>query len=679
MNPIDDLLARFSVGERCDWGGATVDGALLSNTIRQIASNPAGARILLLVNASVRGDVVLHGLEAIGNQLTLQVVQCKFQGGLSAAASVWRELSVLGSELRHINIPSCRSDLDITIEQSRCGRLDARKSRVGGAVNLNLSRFGPSGSFAIDFSDARIEMGFSTRNSDVVGGLSISNAKIAGRCSLDGSSLVGTEPTGRALDAFDARVDGDLRLVSAAHRPFSASGTIYLIGAKIGALIIRAARLDGQGECAILADHLEVRHTVDIGGAGENLELIGGCRFVAARVGGQIQVTRAHFDARGGEALSFDGAFIEGDLVLGYIGTERIRFAGRLSVENAQIEGRAIFNSLDLESGNIALNLRSSTIRGGVAIYDSNAAGQILMGNLRAAGFEGVNLNLVHKSDQTALIAENYSSSDSVCIDLSFAQIDSDLLLENVRLQGGCIRLIGATVGGGLQAIGLDATDFADALVGQNARVSKSFHIAGTDKTPSRLSNVHLMGLRVDGDFTFDNVAIGMMAEEASLVLRGMSVAGNVMMHKVHIHGQLNLSAAEIGNDLSLMIGSYRSATASSVDARHLHVENGVQLGATGEVGETVMGGLVDFDGARFGSLSWAELSLLDEAKLNITHVRVERVLKAARLKVLSGSATIDLTGTDVFQLTDALGEESDGWGGPPMASWYWTIFGTNG
>jgi hypothetical protein len=228
---------------------------------------------------------------------------------------------------------------------------------------------------------------------------------------IEGCSLPG-------LLANGIRVDGDLRLGSS-----GVSSEVQLRGAKIGGqLDCSGGTLSNEGGDALSADGAEIDGDVFLSGG---FEATGAVRLPGARIGGQVACSGGTLSSEGGDALVADGAGIGGDVFL----SDGFEAIGEVRLPGARIGGQVacVGGTLSNEGGN-ALSADIAEIDGDVFLSDGfEAIGEVRLRGAKIGGqLDCTGANLVNRTgvDPIAFVARD-------------ATIGGALIIRDVRVTGG--------------------------------------------------------------------------------------------------------------------------------------------------------------------------------------------------------------------------------------------------
>ena len=668
---LDELLAAVVRGMPVDWAGGKVPGAQISAALRSAMASGQAASAVSIVNAEIIGDLTFDAVGDEGRPTRLQILNCRIAGGFRSRGSRWRNLMIARSSLEFVDLSRSAVEGDIILEVVECRTwLALDGCRVGGMLSLHESRFDDGDRMeAINLSSTEIGGEIDARDLWTSGEFKAQRVTVGADLRLDGANLDDShsEPA-TALDLHGAQIGGQARLCQGTER-FQAAGTIVFASAKLGSLTMKAARIDGRGRPALVGDQLVVKETLDLSGLsnddGSQFEASGAVRLGSSVVGRQVQIYDAAISAPE-PALILHGASIGGDLMIGYEGCTTAILGG-IAADLCKVEGIVRCAMLELRGPQSALSLRQARIAQQIALYDLVADGPVKLDNIEAAAISVQGLRCTRSApvQRSEDVPESYAHADDALLDLTFANIRSDLRLEQVTIEGGDIRMNGTRVGSAIQ-VGMISVrpDAKLALLGQALEVGSGFIIEGSAERPASFAGeVRLVGARIGGDLTLVRVNVGTADAPADLILTTISADQVTFVHS-EIHGSLNGANCRVQGDVQLNSSRFLNPGKVAIDLRRVRVGGKLQLAAAtyAEPVSCEVHGLVTADAANVGSLAWYHLKLKANSRLEFTNIAVERQLEAGRLDAEEPSR-IDLGGTATPLLADIIDDAEDGWG----------------
>ncbi|MCG5440737.1 hypothetical protein [Micromonospora foliorum] len=200
----------------------------------------------------------------------------------------------------------------IRLAAARVGTLDCRGARWENSTGPALDADGLTVDQSVFLND-----GFTATSASARGTIRLLGAHIGGQLNCGGARLENT--VGPALNADNLRADQDVLLWNG----FSASsaseqGTIRLIGAHLGSLSARGARLSNTAGPVLDADGLTVDRdlALDGGFTARSASGWGGVSLAGARIGGLLACGGAHMENTLGPALDLNGLRVDQDVLL---------------------------------------------------------------------------------------------------------------------------------------------------------------------------------------------------------------------------------------------------------------------------------------------------------------------------------------------------------------------------
>ncbi|MBQ0980678.1 hypothetical protein [Micromonospora sp. M61] len=359
--PVDEEAMR-------SWGD---DHAISASVIRELVRgrlvsepDPHGLR---LRGARILGQI---DLENVTSDLALELRDCLLPDGVNL-----RNARLSAVALSGCRIEQAPGSADAALEATRCSAwalsLDwstVRADTVAATIRLAAARVGTldcrgarwenSIGPALDADGLTVEQsvflndGFTASSPSARGTIRLLGAHIGGQLNCGGARLENT--VGPALNADNLRADQDVLLENG----FSASsaseqGTIRLIGAHIGSLSARGARLTNIAGPVLDADGLTVDRdlALDRGFTARSASAWGGVGLAGARIGGLLACGGAQLENTVGPALDLNGLRVDQDVLLddGFSAT-----SGGEEVVVLVLAGTRVGGALRLETDGLA-------------------------------------------------------------------------------------------------------------------------------------------------------------------------------------------------------------------------------------------------------------------------------------------------------------------------------------
>jgi hypothetical protein len=480
--------AKFEVDQPSSWEKSPV---LPADRITWVCTDPAASRLvpsqgLWLKGAKIEGQVFLYRA-TVPFSLTLN--QCLLNNGINIRNAKLQEL---------------------TITDSCSSRIDARG--VQSAENVYMMR------------------------TAVFGGLDLIEAQIAGDLDLNGglvfhsSDLEEVQKPGVAIDLYDAKVDGDIKLGD----NFRALGKVRLTGARIGrSLDCANGKFAGLGETALDAERAQVGRTVTLSGSAQ---CIGCVNIRRAHIGGDLECDGANLSGGQYSALCADLVDIAGQVQLG----KGFHAEGEVRFINA-----VIGKDVDCDNGHFI------NPAGNALSFDSSVIGRSLRIGYDATATSEQNTEL-----QPGFVAK------------------------------GAVRLYGTHVNQDLLAAGgqFEMPDNT-AIVATNLRVASRMQLSGAqvkgmiDLASADIQHeLDLRGSHFDGTKAYNGIAIW---------ANGLKVHGHLNSHQVdtpeqvwpfRVDGQASFNFAAIGMSWNLYGAQFHNPNGDALDASDCHVGGYVNL-----------------------------------------------------------------------------------------------------
>lgn len=475
----------------------------------------------------------------------------------SARRGVTAQASGLPAHLVAVSGPEVRGRFIRDLLLGRHGELDPRGVRLTGARITG----------GLDLSHVKAKTGLHLVRCAITGSFSAVEAHL--------ENLTCASCRLHQLHADRVRVDHVLNLArtrfTGTHRPLSLSS------AHVGELNGIELEVSSSG-IAVEADHLHVDGDLllsraRIRGAGE----LGALLLPDAHVGGLLSGGALYVANSSGPAVEADRVQVDGNLLLA----------------NAQLDGAERHGAVRLLGAEIGgqtrLNESRITNHSGPAVFaDGMQVNSLHLTNTRLAGSGAsgaLRLSSVRVSGQL-------QARELEVVNLSGPAIEADgirageLYLTNARLsgagEGGTLRLLGANIGGQLDAENARITNEAGpGLAADGCQVEGIFfldrtHIAGTGElgavrlsgarigsqlscAETRISNSSGPGLAADGLVVEDSFSLG------NARVAGTGEYGAISLHSAKVSGQLNLTARWVRNTHGVGINLTSARTESQV------------------------------------------------------------------------------------------------------------------
>lgn len=240
--------------------------------------------------------------------------QCGFASTIKLVGARISTLGLAGCALPGVNLDAAHIDGGVAAHKLTVhGETRAVGAHISGQLNLSGARLSNPNDRALVLDSSRISTGLMAKNLTVVGDFLAVGTQISGQFNLHNATL--TNPNGRALNLDGAHVEG----------------TIF------------AGKLTVHGETRAVGAHISGQlnlHDAVLTNTDSNAKAL---TFEGARIGNQVDLSRAILTNTKGQALTFDGAHIDSDLfasgltVNGEVRAIDARIAGELSLSDATL------------------------------------------------------------------------------------------------------------------------------------------------------------------------------------------------------------------------------------------------------------------------------------------------------------------------------------------------------
>jgi hypothetical protein len=351
----------------------------------------------------------------------------------------------------------------------------------------------------LDLKATNVRYDFSITHSTFAKTLDLRDAKFNHSAALDSSEIPGIN--GRGLIS-----EGKLSI-----RKVKSQRSVELQNAQIGGTFIcSGASFDGKDGDALSFDGAVIKGNVFLN---DGFKALGEVRFLGAQIGGQLICSGASFDGRHGDALSFDGAVIKGGVVL----NDGFKALGKVRLLGAKIDGTfncsgASFDGKD----DAALSFDGAVIKATVFLNEGfKALGEVrLLGakidgtfNCSGASFDG-------------------KDGDALCFDR--AVIKATVFLNEGFKALGKVRLLGAKIIGAFCCSGASFDGKDDAALSFDGAVIKGNVILNDGFTA--LGKVCFMTAQIDGQLHCRGASFDGKDGDA-LSFDGAVIKGNVILN----------------------------------------------------------------------------------------------------------------------------------------------------
>jgi hypothetical protein len=665
QNEID----RFKKGESFDWQGITVKGSAIAKAIVDATITTSGLS-LEISSATIEGDIDASDVGRASQVNSLSFINCTITGAIICRNSTWQNLSIINCKVDGIDFSGSTISKDVTIKKVACSSpLKLPGCQLGGRLDLSESIFfRGQENYAIDISECSIARRFEAVDLTAKATIIAQQLKVTSDIIWDGVHIEAVADQTIALELSSASISGEIKFRNSASRLFQSQGIVVLRSTTARALLIYGAKLNGKGRPSLVCDQVAINDSVDLRSSGTSLfETIGPVRFVAARIGRQFQIVDANLSAPNDSALNLDGTDIGADVLLGFAG-HTLRLEGEISLRSATIRGRLLACEAQIDAIGASFSLRQCNVVGEVSLYDITARGGLDFFLLRARRVAICNLILSQQPAQflSEHPPETFAQPQDALLDLGYSQIETDVYIEKLTITGGDFRIINARISGGVQVIQFSINSERHGLIAQGAHISRGLHLAGTDKTPSViLGTVNVMEARIDGGILFANVEIGNKDKKSEFHMRDCRVASVSQFYRTKIYGPFEASAARFSSDLIFNGTEFLNEGDGACDLRYAQIDGVFQIASLlppNNPSTARLSGTLTTDGATFGAVEWHSLHMENNSQLILNNSKIAGKLRAGLL-LPKGHGIVDLTGTIVSELNDALDEKQDSWG----------------
>jgi hypothetical protein len=305
----------------------------------------------------------------------------------------------------------------------------------------------------LDLSKAKIPLFLSAARCVFFGSILLRRAELRelyfSKCHIKGPKVGRKEF--KALDAEEAKISGSLSFRDGS----KAEGEVSLLGITVsGDLDCRESQFSNPGRDALSADGAKIEGDVLLGGC----KIKGAIRLLGAAIGGNLECSAAQFQTRKG-GVNGDGMKIGGDVLF----DDRFHAQGLVRLSEAKITGNLDCSGGTFSRPGAALGLEGASIDGNVLFSDFEAGGEvILLGTSIGGSLECVNSKFLNPGD--ALTADGAKIKGTVTF--------GSMVPGRGFQSGGTVRLFGAAIEGDLDCNCAQFTSAKDALSADGAEIT---------------------------------------------------------------------------------------------------------------------------------------------------------------------------------------------------------------
>jgi len=305
----------------------------------------------------------------------------------------------------------------------------------------------------------------------------------------------------QSIDADGLKSDGDVFMRDGFH----AEGEVRLLGATIGGdLSARCGTFKNPNGCALSADRVKVAGSVFLG---NGFSAEGSVRLTGATIGGNLDATHGTFKRPSGKALNPDGTENESAL-----NSKRIKVSGSVLLSDGfsaegkvELDGATIGGDLDASDGTFksSKSEKGPDTTGNALTADGiKVIGDVLLsdhfiteGEVRLLGAEiGGNLDAG---------GGRFRNSNGDALSADGIKVRGDMFLNNRFSSAGKVRMLGAEIGGQLEVddawldlLNLDSAHITGLFLWQNIQKEAESDLPNKEwKTSLDLTNAKVGSL----------------------------------------------------------------------------------------------------------------------------------------------------------------------------------------
>lgn len=262
---------------------------------------------------------------------------------------------------------------NVVIDDSTLDSIRCQHARIGGALRFSNSTFMSHEGLALDLFGSRVTHSLQMHEAQVQGQLKLDRAQIGATLDLHGTFDGGSRA---AINANGCTLQGGLYL----RKGFNAKGLVRFSKAQIKDNVMLEGRFEASGQ-AITFDGATIDGSLKLA----QIEVFGEVRLITTRISGQLVCSAARLHGDNGTALSADAATIGRDahFIADFYAKGTVRllcttFEGDLIFNHARFDGDAGSRSLNANQskilGKVVLNIQAN---GSVAFNDACIEGEL--------------------------------------------------------------------------------------------------------------------------------------------------------------------------------------------------------------------------------------------------------------------------------------------------------------
>jgi hypothetical protein len=395
----------------------------------------------------------------------------------------------------------------------------------------------------------------------------------------------------KALDAEEAKISGSLSFRDGS----KAEGEVSLLGIALGGdLDCRESQFSNPGRDALSADGARIEGDVLLG----ECKIRGKVRLSGAAIGGNLECSAAQFRTRKG-GLNGDGMKVGGDVLF----DDHFHAQGVVSLSEANITG-----NLDCSGGHFSkpresLRLEGASIEGNVLFTDFEAGGEvILLGTSIGGSLECVNSKFLHPGD--ALTADGAKIKGTVTFG---SEAPGGGFQAN-----GTVRLFGTAIEGDLDCNWAQFTNAKDALSADGAEITGDVkfnyvHAGGPMRFP---------GATIGGNLECYRIQFKKSKKEAAFNADSAKIEGTVFFWgESVVEGEVVFVGATIEGDFACVGAKFSTPGGAAISADRAKIGGNVRFddgfqaeGKVSFLGAMIAGDL-ECDRAKFSNGKYDALS----------------------------------------------------------------------
>jgi hypothetical protein len=342
--------------------GACASRDVQSELLRDVLTgdSPTPPRAVKLRQARIVGAL---DLETDVLRCPLRLERCRLTAPITLSEATAPSIRLIGCTLTSLVADQLQTRWNLDLSRSHAdGVVRMRGARIGGELRFDGAKLSNPTGRALDADDLRVEgSAFFRHGFEALGGVYLPRAHIGGRLVFDSATLTSRGATGRSSAGSGSALRGDRLRANEGmfcRQGFKAVGEIRLPRAHIGGqLSFKDATLNNPSGQALYAHGLRVDHSMRCERCtADGCDEEGAVFLLGAEIGGRVTFARSTLRNQRGPALEAKRLRVELDVCC----NEGFVAEGEVLLPGAQIRGALRFDGATLKSGSqLALDLEA--------------------------------------------------------------------------------------------------------------------------------------------------------------------------------------------------------------------------------------------------------------------------------------------------------------------------------